>query len=675
MLHMGPFVSSSLTDPKNKIETLSPKEKKNDLTGPGVVDVDPLELCARAPDGDGPQTANPTRLRGRQPGAPPPLPGPRDPPRNHRNNPKPGGPAAWAQERCQAARLCFSLSKPFHAAAHPFVLHCPEADERVPLNSASSSSPPPPHRTTRSAVLASARPPPPPSSSRRQASPRPRRGARMSSSAAFGYQKGGDLEAGTSGGAGPQRVLYPGMQESPELRWALIRKIYIILSLQLLLTAAVAAVVVKVHAIPRFFTTTNAGLGLYIFLIILPFIGESGPRLPTLFGSIRLSGPSRLCLRREFFLVVVLPLIIGEPGLPHSILFPLGKLSQMIYGGLASLIFSGYIVYDTDNIIKRYTYDQYVWAAVSLYLDVINLFLRSALALPYALGLLCEYLTLWETSRATLLPPAISPPARFVAFLPPPHISDPDQAPATMGKGDHHHDLEAGAFRPPPPVGSGAGACPAPAYMMESPELRWAFIRKLLATAAVASVVYFLPVIRRFFAARSPESVAAFVAIIVAPIILLVPMMLLRKRHPVNLVLLALFTVAMSLAVGLGCLSRNAAPLTLVVVGLTLYTFWAARLHLPGPIPRRGVPCPHALRPRPAFVLICTQMLLPMGSAGTTVYGRVAALVFSGFIIYDTGNLIKHHGYDEYVTAAISLYLDTVNIFMAMLTCLSSSDP
>jgi len=47
----------------------------------------------------------------------------------------------------------------------------------------------------------------------------------------------------------------------------------------------------------------------------------------------------------------------------------------MIYGGLASLIFCGYIIYDTDNIIKRYTYDEYIWAAVSLYLDVINLFL------------------------------------------------------------------------------------------------------------------------------------------------------------------------------------------------------------------------------------------------------------------------------------------------------------
>lgn len=58
-----------------------------------------------------------------------------------------------------------------------------------------------------------------------------------------------------------------------------------------------------------------------------------------------------------------------------QILFPLGKLSLMIYGGLASLIFCGYIIYDTDNLIKRFSYDQYIWAAVSLYLDIINLFL------------------------------------------------------------------------------------------------------------------------------------------------------------------------------------------------------------------------------------------------------------------------------------------------------------
>lgn len=43
---------------------------------------------------------------------------------------------------------------------------------------------------------------------------------------------------------------------------------------------------------------------------------------------------------------------------------------------MGALLFSLYIVYDTDNLIKRYSYDEYVWASVGLYLDIINLFLR-----------------------------------------------------------------------------------------------------------------------------------------------------------------------------------------------------------------------------------------------------------------------------------------------------------
>lgn len=57
-----------------------------------------------------------------------------------------------------------------------------------------------------------------------------------------------------------------------------------------------------------------------------------------------------------------------------QIFFPLGKIGQTIYGFLGSIIFSGFILYDTDNLIKRYTYDQYISAAIALYLDIINLF-------------------------------------------------------------------------------------------------------------------------------------------------------------------------------------------------------------------------------------------------------------------------------------------------------------
>lgn len=58
-----------------------------------------------------------------------------------------------------------------------------------------------------------------------------------------------------------------------------------------------------------------------------------------------------------------------------QVFFPMGKISVMIYGGLGAIVFAGYIVYDTDNLIKRYSYDEYIWASVSLYLDIINLFL------------------------------------------------------------------------------------------------------------------------------------------------------------------------------------------------------------------------------------------------------------------------------------------------------------
>ncbi|KAG6776366.1 hypothetical protein POTOM_019872 [Populus tomentosa] len=58
-----------------------------------------------------------------------------------------------------------------------------------------------------------------------------------------------------------------------------------------------------------------------------------------------------------------------------QIFFPLGRISVMIFGGLASILFCGFIIYDTDSLIKRYAYDEYIWAAVSLYLDIINLFL------------------------------------------------------------------------------------------------------------------------------------------------------------------------------------------------------------------------------------------------------------------------------------------------------------
>ncbi|KAL6893905.1 hypothetical protein ACP4OV_008003 [Aristida adscensionis] len=261
-----------------------------------------------------------------------------------------------------------------------------------------------------------------------------------------------------------------------------------------------------------------------------------------------------------------------------------------------------------------------------------------------------------------------------------------------MGK--HHgrcsHDAEACY-----PAGLAAGG----GYMIDSPQLRWAFIRKvyvivalqLLLTVVVAGAVNLIPAIGAFFRSRTVGALVAFVLIIISPLIdrcnrvavtddgdvraVMLPMIYYRKKHPINLVLLALFTVCISFAVGLGCLSKSgavileAAVITMVVVvGLTLYTFWAAK---------RGYDFEFL---GPFLVAACLvlmlysliQILFPMGRTATMVYGCVAALVFAGFIIYDTDNLIKRYTYDEYVAAAIELYLDIINLFQAILAVLSA---
>ncbi|KAK9067599.1 hypothetical protein SSX86_011710 [Deinandra increscens subsp. villosa] len=219
---------------------------------------------------------------------------------------------------------------------------------------------------------------------------------------------------------GPTPPLYPKMSESPELRWSFIRKVYSIVAIQLLLTVAAGAIVVSYHPIATFFTTTGGGLACYLLLFITAFVTlmllfryhQHHPVNYLLLGIFTVSlafavgltcsfSRGKVILEAVILTAVVVvsltlftfwaanrgydfnfmgPFLFGALmvllifGLIQAF-FPLGKISVMIYGCLAAIIFCGYIVYDTDNLIKRYTYDEYIWAAISLYLDTINLFM------------------------------------------------------------------------------------------------------------------------------------------------------------------------------------------------------------------------------------------------------------------------------------------------------------
>lgn len=73
-----------------------------------------------------------------------------------------------------------------------------------------------------------------------------------------------DIESGNE--------LYPGMMESPEIRWAFIRKVYSIICAQLLLTVAISAVVVYCDPVSHFIKYTTAGLIVYIVVVVFSFV-------------------------------------------------------------------------------------------------------------------------------------------------------------------------------------------------------------------------------------------------------------------------------------------------------------------------------------------------------------------------------------------------------------------
>ncbi|XP_042409941.1 protein LIFEGUARD 2-like [Zingiber officinale] len=223
--------------------------------------------------------------------------------------------------------------------------------------------------------------------------------------------------------------------------------------------------------------------------------------------------------------------------------------------------------------------------------------------------------------------------------------------------------------------------------MTKSPELRYVFIKKvyfiltlqLALTVAVAIMVILVKLVSHIFVSSGAglARLGVYICLSILPLIFLCPLCYIYQERHFNFLLLGLFTVSTSFAVGMTRASTNgkvileAAILTAVVVlSLTLYTFWAARrghdLNFLGPFLFA------ALWVVLVFALI--QILFPLGKLSTMIYGGPAAMVFSDYIVYETNNLIKLYSYDLYIWAAISLYLDILNLFLSLLTLFRAAD-
>ena len=142
-----------------------------------------------------------------------------------------------------------------------------------------------------------------------------------------------------------------------------------------------------------------------------------------------------------------------------------------------------------------------------------------------------------------------------------------------------------------------------------------------------------------------------------------------KAAFPMNIGFVLLFNFAMGVMVSPAIffygsrqpgLIGQAAVLTIGAFGiLTLYAF----------VSRRDFSAWGGFLMVGLWVLIGTMLLnvFFQNAAVALWLASVAVLLFSGLLLYDTWRLRNFYGPDEYVGAAVQIYLDLLNMFMAIL--------
>jgi len=68
------------------------------------------------------------------------------------------------------------------------------------------------------------------------------------------------------------------------------------------------------------------------------------------------------------------------------------------------------------------------------------------------------------------------------------------------------------------------------------------------------------------------------------------------------------------------------------------------------------------------------QIFLPFNRTFDLIVAVATAVIFSGYIVYDTYNIMNRLSPEEYILASVELYLDLINLFLAILRILNNSD-
>ncbi|KAF2656437.1 transmembrane BAX inhibitor motif-containing protein-like protein 4 [Lophiostoma macrostomum CBS 122681] len=147
-----------------------------------------------------------------------------------------------------------------------------------------------------------------------------------------------------------------------------------------------------------------------------------------------------------------------------------------------------------------------------------------------------------------------------------------------------------------------------------------------------------------------------------------------RKSYPTNLLFLAGFTALEAYSISV-IISFTDSKIVLEAVVFTLGIFVALSLFACQSKYDFTSWIPYLFGGLWVLILFgFMAMFFPYNSKVELGYGIIAALIFSGYILVDTQLIMRHYHVEEEIAAAISLYLDIINLFLAILRILNSQN-
>jgi FtsH-binding integral membrane protein len=146
------------------------------------------------------------------------------------------------------------------------------------------------------------------------------------------------------------------------------------------------------------------------------------------------------------------------------------------------------------------------------------------------------------------------------------------------------------------------------------------------------------------------------------------------REYPKNLVLTFLFTFVMGVAIapGMYIAERSAPGIVMQAGALTFAAFGALTLY--AVFSRRDFSAWGAFFFVGFIVLLVASLLnIFLQSVAVGLFlSAIGVFIFSGLLVFDTWRIVRSgaYGQDDYVFAAVTIYLDLLNLFMFILSLL-----